>query len=111
LETRASKSLAKTLTHALAIGLAGVALTPALADTGAVRTAEVRYDDLDLTKAAGQRTLERRIEAAARQVCRATNVQTGTQLMDRQARDCLARAHASAKQQVALRTAETQRGG
>jgi UrcA family protein len=41
----------------------------ALAGTAQAQTASIRYADLDLSKPAGQAELERRIEAATRQVC------------------------------------------
>jgi UrcA family protein len=106
------KTLAKTLIHALAAaGLAGAAMSPAFAKTDAPRTAEVSYNDLDLATAAGQRTLDKRIEKAVREVCRSTGLRTGTRIMDDNAHDCLARARAEARQQVALLTSDTQRGG
>ena len=50
---------------------AGVCLVAATAPAGAepVRTATVRYTDLDLGNAAGRATLDRRIHAAAYTVC------------------------------------------
>jgi UrcA family protein len=41
----------------------------ALAGTAQAQSASIRYADLDLSKPAGQAELERRIEAATRQVC------------------------------------------
>lgn len=38
------------------------------------RTAEVRYDDLDLTQASGRQVLDKRLRKAASQVCAATTV-------------------------------------
>lgn len=106
------KTLAKTFTlAAAAISLAGTAITPALAGQPVLRTAEIAFGDLDLGTAEGQRTLDRRIEKAVRQVCRTVSVQTGTKIMDRDAQDCLVRARAEAKQKVAARTSTEQRGG
>jgi UrcA family protein len=109
--------LAKTLVHTLAAaGLAGAAITPAFAATEyrgpldrmiiAVPTA-----DLDLGTAAGQRTLDKRVEKAVRSVCRKVSVQTGTRIMDEESRNCHAKARADAKQQIAALTSGEQRGG
>lgn len=106
------KTLAKTFTLALAsAGLVGTMAAPALADEAAARTAQVVYGDLDLATAAGQRTLDRRIEKAVRQVCRTASFRTGTRTMSLDALNCLARARSDAKQQVAALTADSQRGG
>jgi UrcA family protein len=60
----------------LAIALA---LTPASAAFAQETT--VRYADLDLSSAAGQAEMERRIENATRQVCRAEPI-SGTRIVD-----------------------------
>ncbi|WP_086737712.1 UrcA family protein [Erythrobacter colymbi] len=109
--------LAKTLVHALAAtGLAGAAITPAFAGTEARGPIDrmiisVPVADLDLGTAAGQRTLDKRVEKAVRSVCRKTNFQTGTRIMDQEARNCLAQARADAKQQIAALTNGEARGG
>jgi len=107
------KTLAKSLTLAFATaGLAATAAAPAFAaPEPGPRTAQVSFADLDLGTAAGQRTLDKRIEKAARSVCRQVSVQTGTRIMDQDATNCLARARADAKQQIAARTSNEQRGG
>lgn len=109
--------LAKTLVHTLAAaGLAGAAVTPAFAGTAGNGPLDrmiisVPVSDLDLGTAAGQRTLDKRIEKAVRSVCRKTNFQTGTRIMDQESRNCLAHARADAKQQVAALMTNEQRGG
>jgi UrcA family protein len=106
------KTLAKTLTlAAAAVGLAGTAITPAFADEVAPRTAKIQFDDLNLDTAEGQRTLDKRIEKAARLVCRTVSPQTGTRIMDQDAQNCHAKARADAKQQVAALVGNAQRGG
>ncbi|MBU7579932.1 MAG: UrcA family protein [Porphyrobacter sp.] len=106
------KTLAKTLALVAATaGLASTAITPALAGEAEPRTAKVSFADLDLGTSAGQRTLDKRIEKAARQVCRMVSVQTGTKIMDRDAQTCLIRARADARQQVAALASTEQRGG
>lgn len=108
-------TLAKTFAHSLvAAGLSAALVTPALANNpfqeAPRRTAEVRISDLDLGTAAGQRTLDNRIENAIRQVCRTASL-TGTRILDQSAQECRARARAEAKQQVAALMDRAQRGG
>ena len=54
---------------AVAAGLATVSLGAAPAVAGQLESAEVQYQDLNLANASGRATLDRRISAAARQVC------------------------------------------
>lgn len=98
---------------AAALGLACTTAAPARAQTIMLERLEVpvRLSDINLATAAGQELLHRRIDRAARQVCRITNVNTGTRIMNHDARACLAKARADARQQVALLTGDRQRGG
>jgi UrcA family protein len=64
-----------------AIALALTSAAPAFAQAAAVR-----YADLDLSSAAGQAELERRIESATRQVCKA-EASTGTRIVDQDERE------------------------
>lgn len=106
------RTLAKTAVHAFtAIGLAGAAITPAFAEEFERNSLSVSYADIDLDTAQGQKTLEKRIEKAARNVCRTTKLDTGTRIMSRDAANCLAKARADARQQVAALMANGQRGG
>ena len=106
------KTLAKTMTLALAAGgLASAAISPALAETPQTMTIHVPTDDLDLGTAEGQKTLDKRVSKAVRDVCRTTSVTTGSRVMNQDVRACLAKARTSAKQQVAARILEQQRGG
>ena len=110
-------TLAKMFTHSLAAaGLSAALVAPAFAgnpfeDNAPRRTAEVRIADLDLGTAAGQRTLDARVESAIRQVCRSVSAKTGTRIMDQSAQDCKTHARAEAKSQVAALKTDTQRGG
>ena len=54
---------------AVAAGLATVSLGAAPAVAGELEAVEVQYQDLNLAHASGQAALDRRISAAARQVC------------------------------------------
>jgi UrcA family protein len=67
-ESTAARAVIGTVGTALCAGLCLFAATaPANAET--VRTATVAYADLNLASPAGRATLNRRIDAAARQVC------------------------------------------
>jgi UrcA family protein len=57
-----------------ALALAILAPIPAMAETASVR---VRYADLDLSSADGQRAFNRRIAAAGRQICGAADSERG----------------------------------
>ncbi|NCP14298.1 MAG: UrcA family protein [Sphingomonadales bacterium] len=104
--------LAKTFTHALtAIGLAGAAISPALAGNAGTMTISVTTSDIDLATPEGQKILDQRVKKAVRSVCRATSLSTGSRIMNQDARACLAKAHSSAEQQIAALTLEKQRGG
>lgn len=109
--------LAKTFTLALAAtGLAGATITPAMASPFVDAFSErviisVPTGDLDLNSDAGQRTLDRRIQTAARQACRSVSVKTGTRIINQEAQNCLAKARADAKQQVAALMDIERRGG
>lgn len=106
------KSLAKTAFGALAmLGLACAAVTPAFAGNPEPRTASVSYADINIGTAKGQKILGQRIEKAVRQVCRTTNLDTGTRIMNSDALNCLAKARADAKRQVAALMTNEQRGG
>jgi UrcA family protein len=107
------KPLAKTITHALAaLGLAGAAITPALASEVGPMSIDVSTAGLDLSTADGQKTLERRVERAVRKACSTNTVTTGTRIPSQEAKACLARARADAEQQVAALTLRNeQRGG
>jgi len=106
------KTLAKNMIHALAaVGLAGAAISPALAAEPQTMTIKVPTNDLDLGTTEGQKILDRRVNKAARQVCRTTSLTPGWRVMNLDARSCLAKARINARQQVAARILEQQRGG
>ncbi|MEO1489698.1 MAG: UrcA family protein [Pseudomonadota bacterium] len=103
----------KSVTFALvaaSLGVAGAA-TPAFATSAEVKTETVSFADLDLSTQAGQETLDRRVNAAAKRVCDTNSASTTNRLRSYDARKCLAKARASARQQVATVTLKQQRGG
>ncbi len=106
------KTLAKKAVHALAaLGLASAAVTPAFAQNNEYKTVSVSHAGINLGSAEGQKILDQRIEKAVRNVCRTTRLDTGTRLMNNDALNCLAKARADAKRQVAALITTEQRGG
>lgn len=102
----------KKLTLALAaasIGVVGIS-APAFAGETIRKTEEVSYKGLDLNTAEGQKMLEQRVEIAARRVCDYNGRPTSTRLRN-DARECLAKARASARAQVAAVIEDERRGG
>ncbi|WP_337661279.1 UrcA family protein [Erythrobacter sp. Alg231-14] len=101
----------KTIALATAtIGLVFTA-TPALAGPEDLPTESVSTAGLDLNTVEGQRMLDERIERAAREVCHVDYVRTGTRIRSSAARECVAKARASAKSQLAAIEENQRRGG
>lgn len=100
-------------TLALAAAALGLVCTtaPAFATGTGSMTVEVKLADINLGTASGQKLLDQRIEKAVRTVCRVTSPTTGSRVLTKDVRDCLASARADARQQVALLTGDRQRGG
>lgn len=102
------------MTKAPLIAIAAMAsvlsVNPALAGETAPDMV-VKYADLDLTSKAGQRTLEGRIDAAAKKFCGVGEQTTGTRLKSSQAGKCFREAKRLANQQFALIVNDANRGG
>lgn len=100
-------------TLAFAATALGLALTtaPAFATEREQMSVDISVEDLDLTTPKGQKQLDRRIEQAARTVCRTTRPTTGSRVMSHEARSCLAKARAQAREQVAALIEDQRRGG
>lgn len=98
---------------ALATASIGLALSasPALAGPEDLPTQVISTAGLDLDTPEGQQMLDERINRAARQVCQIDEMPTGTRIRSMAARDCLAKATASAKRQVATIVENERRGG
>lgn len=102
----------KPLAIALAtLGLAGAAITPAAATEMERMTVTVSYADLNLASPEGQRALDQRLEKAARTVCRVNALTTGSRILNQEVHECLAKARADSKQQLAAVTAKQQNRG
>ena len=103
-------TMIKYTATAAALGLALIA-TPAMAYDIPARSTAIEYRDLNLSTPEGQDTLKRRINSAARQVCKVSRVQTGTRVKSRGQSECLKHARKSATKQVAAMISEARRGG
>ena len=96
---------------AAALGLACSAATPALAGTAERMTVRVNLADINLATASGQKLLDQRVERAVKTVCRMGEPSTGSRILTAEKRECLAKARADARQQVAALNSDRQRGG
>lgn len=83
-----------------AAALLGLTLTAAPAFA---KDVQVRYADLNLATAEGQKTLEQRINRAAREACDYSEYTTGTRLPSQTALACYRKARDSAKTMMADR--------
>ncbi|HKT85475.1 MAG TPA: UrcA family protein [Novosphingobium sp.] len=88
-----------------AAALLGLVLTAAPAFA---KDVQVRYADLDLASAQGQKTLERRIDRAAREACDYGPYTTGTRIPSQAAAACYRQALASAKTMMAAKVEAAQ---
>lgn len=71
----------------------------------------VSYADLDLTSPQGQAMLDRRIRAAARDICGGDTRRTGSRMTDANMAVCIADVKAKAAAQVAAAKRDRQLGG
>ena len=100
----------KTVLTAASVALVATA-SPVMAGPVDVPTKKVSIADLDLTTAAGQAALDRRIDAAARKVCFVDEIRTSSRLKRHETKECYAKARASAANQVASIMQDRQLGG
>ncbi|NVD44484.1 UrcA family protein [Qipengyuania atrilutea] len=84
---------------------------PAVVHAQEEQTIHVEYKDLNLTSQKGQRALERRINAAAREVCGIDFAPTGTRIVHPKARECYDKAMSGAMTRYAALVADSQLGG
>lgn len=99
-------------TPLIALAAATLALTGAPAFAGE-KGADmvVQYQDLDLSNTKGQKTLERRIDAAAKKFCRVNTQRSGTRISSTQADKCFREAKRLARQQFAQIVDDARLGG
>lgn len=95
---------------AAALAAAATIATPAIAaDEG--ESISVRYNDLNLATAEGQAALERRIDNAARQVCRIDEVRVGTRIRSNAAQQCYEETLEALSRQLATITEQNRSAG
>jgi UrcA family protein len=104
-------TMKKLALAAAALGLACTTTAPAFAGNVEKMSVRVNLGDINLASPSGQKLLDRRIAYAARTVCRADVPTTGSRILTQEKRDCLVKARADARQQVAAITGDRQRGG
>lgn len=80
---------------------AALAVVATAAPAVAAEPVAVRYSDLDLSTAAGQARLERRIDSAARAACNLDEIRTGRFTPSTAQRQCYQQTKASVHEQVA----------
>ena len=95
----------RRFTVAAALGLALCAV-PAMAAPVAVQ-----YGDLDLATAQGQKTLDNRLDSAAREACGYDKITTGSRLPSSAAAACYKQAKAQLKEKVASLVSNANLGG
>ncbi len=87
---------------------AAAAVLAAPASAGSI---VVQHADLNLATVEGQKTLDRRINAAARKVCQFSSAPANGALATAEARRCVSKARASAAQAFAIAVEQDQRTG
>lgn len=100
----------KTPLFALAAAATMLVGAPALADETRPDMV-VSYADLDLSSEAGQKVLEKRIDAAAKKYCGVGEATTGTRIKSSLATRCYRDAKRLANQQFAAIVSEARLGG
>lgn len=105
----------KTFIAAAATG-AALIVTPATAGSNSnsqsqAQSVSIDYSDLNLGTARGQAQLERRIESAARKVCKLNVQRTGTRLSSPERKACYSKARQTARSQMATVMNAERRGG
>ena len=100
-------NLAPALTLVAALGLA----LPAVPAAAQSQSVDVPYADLNLATPEGQAQLDRRIDRAARQVCGADDVVTGSRLQNRKTMKCVKSAKEQIGSQIAALVEQQKLGG
>ena len=104
--------ITRTALAAAIVSLTATAMPAAAKDDGGqVRTATVRYADLDLSTDKGIDTFRARYSAAAREVCGMDRRETGTSMATREARECYVQKRAEMEREVAVMVRTHQRQG
>lgn len=87
---------------AAAAALVFTGLTFSVAAPAHAKDVTVRYADLNLTTVEGQKALDRRLDAAARDVCAYNQLVTGTLIREPEAVACYKKARAQSREHMAM---------
>jgi len=87
--------------QSLALAFAAAVLAVPVSAADEAPSVGVRYGDLDLTSAEGQRQLDIRLERAAREVCGVNEKVVGSHLRSQESRVCYREARRNLDQQYA----------
>lgn len=93
------------------LSLVGAAPSPAFAGEAREMAVRVEYGDINLASPEGQKQLNQRLEKAVRTVCRTHSHTGGSRILTLDARVCVSKARADARQQLAALNRVEQRGG
>lgn len=102
-----NRPFAAALAKALALGALAA---PSVAAPTQTRAVTVKYSDLDLASEDGRKTLDERLERAAREVCGMDEQLVGTRITDRRAIACYKEARAELDRQFASIVERSRRG-
>jgi len=90
--------------------LLGLAV-PSVSSAAETNRLSVGYADLNLETAEGQKSLDRRIDQAVREVCGFNEAPVGTRIVSQDVRTCMTKAKASASERVSAILRQEARGG
>jgi UrcA family protein len=90
--------------------LAAALLAAPAAAFAAAPSVELKYDDLDLATTKGMAELNKRVDDAARQVCSADSIKTGTILRSKAENECYRETREKLQERVAALAGKNQRG-
>ena len=88
----------------LTVALAALCALPALAANVETQQRGVQYKDLDLSTEAGRKELDRRLDAAAREVCGMDENHVGSRLAPTESRECYREARDRLDERIAALT-------
>ena len=93
------------------MAIAATAVLATALPATAQESMQIPYRDLNLSSVEGQQVLDRRIDQAARKLCRYDEVRTGTRTRSKEVKSCYRKAKAQAKKQFASVIEARQLGG
>lgn len=101
----------KNILPSLAAAAVLAITTPAMASPTEAASVTVQHDDLNLESVRGQKTLERRLNRAARSVCGIDDAVSGTRIRSEATNQCYRQARAGAMRSYAALMRNYRLGG